>query len=704
MPIAIPSASAPVITCYTKAAWANSWTEQPLLWCDQLVEQVAPAHPSATLRYRYGKAIMPEIGSRPADSSLTTVARGSLIGKYVKIDVTGLGIWYGIIVNTDDQRAGELSGAVPSGVENYTAMGLTWLLDQVPILQSKVKTAAGTWFIDRVIPFNGGTDGSSRSDRVAWANYDPTEKCFTDSALTALPPRWTAANAVEYIINNFNPVDAAGSVLVPFALDSTALSFLDYKIGLIDYDGATPWAVINALVDRRRGLGWHAFIDSGTVKLKIWSQTTTDITLPSGSVIPANPDTMTYDFDSAVNIKDAVVSTTIMARFDQVICRGERAGSIFTVRPQTNFEKDWATPEETLYNLAATGKTGYAALSDEDKQAANEDYRASDKNANVYCWWKLKDQWNGRAATEPVNNAAPFALPKIDSDGLLDTETRANIQRNGIRIQQFVPLRQGVDYTKPINPELSLADADTDFIAPMMFLKTPPIRTATTTDGGWVHCERLNQAAGANSAKRPYTYAVELLVRSEVPGLSLRVVGKPQHYIAQDKYVPNGSWENIAAGEGINHDQWLATVYMLQDSYARAQYPQQADLPSLDLVKPLLINVAGAHCDYLVPGTVVGVDAGELKKSAAGGFVRDDRPILRDLARMAFMWYGQERRILSLSFRGLSSGFSLGHLITTIGSGGNAQTINTCITSITYNLTAGTTSLVTSFGELDFQS
>lgn len=182
------------------------------------------------------------------------------------------------------------------------------------------------------------------------------------------------------------------------------------------------------------------------------------------------------------------------------------------------------------------------------------------------------------------------------------------------------------------------------------------------------------------------------------------MVGKPQHYIAQDLYTSNGSWENIAAGEGINHDQWLATIYMLQDAYARAQYPEQDDLPSLDLIKPLLLNVRGAHCDYMLPGTVVGVDAGELKKSTAGGFVRDDRPKLRDIARMAFMWYGQERRILNLSFRGLSSGFSLGHLITTIGSGGNTQTINTCITSITYNLTAGTTSLVTSFGELDFQS
>lgn len=704
MPIPVPTASAPVVTCYTKATWAGSWTEQPLLECLQLVEQVAPAHPSAVLRYRYGKALLPEIGSRPADAVLATVARGSLIGKYVKIDVTGLGIWYGVLVNTDDRRDGELTGNVPSGVETYTAMGMTWFLDQTPILQTKVKTLAGSWVIDRVIPFNGGTDPDPmRRNRVAWKNYDPTLKCFTDRFLTPAVEAWKASHAVEYILENFAPVNAAGSVLVPFALDATALTFLDYEIGQISYEGATAWAVINSLIDRRRGLGWHAYIDSGTVKLKVWSQTTTDITLPSGSTIPANPDTMTYNFDSAVNVKDASVSTTIMARYDQVICRGEQAGSVFTVRPQTNFEKDWTTADQSKYNTAASTKTGYSSLSDSDKEAANQDVRAGDNLARVFSWWRLKKTWDGRSATDPVSGTAPFAFPKMDADGYLDTETRANIQRSGLRIQQFLPMRQGVDYTKAIVPELDLEDdSETDYLAPLMFLKTQAIRTSSAADGGWVHCERLNQSAEANSSRRPYSYPVELLVREDTPGLILRVVGKPQHYIAQDLYTPNGSFENIAAGEGINHDQWLATIYMLQDAYARAQYPEQADMPSLDLVRPLLLNIRGAHCDYMLPGTIVAVDAGELKKNVSGGFVRDDRPKLRDIARMAYMWYGQERRILNLSFRGISSGFSLGHLITTIGSGSNTQTINTAITSITYNLQAGTTTLLTSFGELDF--
>lgn len=713
MPISVPSASSPTITVYTKTAWADSWTEQPLMIAHQVVENAAPSHGTAKLSYRYGKTIQPAIGSRPADSSMTTISRPSFVGKYVKITISSIGDWYGVIQDGDDDRHGLLGGSVESGVFHYNAVGLTWFLDQVPILQSKVKNAAGSWLIDRTIPFNGGTDPDpKRKNRVAWKNYDSTLKCFTDRFLTTTPTAWKASNAAEYILDNFGPVNAAGSVLITFELDTDALTFLDYEIGRLSYDGMTPWQVLNKLIDRRRGLGWHTYISSGVVKIKVWSQTDTDITLPSGSVIPANPDTMTYDFDNAVNIKVAAVGTTLMSKFDQVIVRGERAGSVFSVRPQTNFEKDWTDTQKNAYNAAASLKTGYSSLSDDDKEAANMDFRAQDSLARVFSWWRPKTSWDGRSATDPASGTNQYALPKIDADGELvetgsaspPTYERANIQRSGLRILPYIPLRQGVDYTKPITADVdSDDDAEADFLPPMVFFKTTAIRTATgSLDAGWMHGERLNQSVDSNSSKRPYSYSVDIAVREDAPGLVLRTIGKPQHYIAQDLYTSNGSWENISSGEGLNHDQWIATVYILQDNYCKATYPLTDDLPSLDLIRPLKIDVEGAHLDYIAPGTIVAVEAGELKKTTQGGLLRDDRQKLKDIARLAFMWYGQDRRILDLSFKGITTGFSLGHLITEIGATGHEETINTCITSITYNLQDGTTRLQTQFGELDF--
>lgn len=704
MPASLPTASQPTVTIYTKTAWADSWAEQPLAVGLQMVLQAAPSHPSATIAWRYGVGMLPEIGSRAADSAVATIARGAQIGKYIRINVSGLGDWYGVILDNTDHRAGELTGAVPSGVEVYTCFGLTWFLDQTPITQTKVKHSGGTWLIDRVIPFNGGTDSAmKRANRVSWRNYDETAKCFTDRTQTTAPKAWRAKHAAEYVLENFAPRNAAGSVLLPFGLDSTAADFLDYELGTIDYANQTPWQLLNQIIDRRRGLGWHLILDAGTLKVKVWSQTDVDITLPSGSVIPENADQTTYNFDTAVNIEDASVSTTLMSRYDQVIVRGERAGSVFTVRPQTNFEPDWTTADKNAYNAGASAKTGYSTLADSDKEAANSDVRASDKLAKVFSWWRPKTTWNGRAAMDPATGTGPFCFPKIDVDGEDDTETAANIQRAGLRVLPYLPMRQGVDYTLAITPDRELDDEnETDFLPPMLFLKGLPIRTAVTSDGGWIHCERLAQAVEANSSRRPYTYSVELAVREDAPGIILRTVGKPQHYIAQDQYSPQGSFENIT-GEGINHDQWIATIYMLQDAFCRAQFPLQADVPSLDLVRQLLIDVAGAHLDYLVPGTIVAVDSGELKKSASGGYLRDDRDKLRDLARMAFAWYGQQRRILHLSFKGITTGFDIGTLITKIGSGANEETINTCITSVVYDLQAGTTQLHTQFGEVDFR-
>lgn len=704
MPITIPTAAEPVTTCYTKTAWADAWTEQPLLQAVSITDQVAPGHSSAMLRYKYGKAILPAIGSRPADSTLTTVARGGLISKYVKIVVSGLGTWWGVIIDLTDSRAGALGGTVPSGVEQYTAFGLTWFLDQIPILQTHCRAASSTIVIARCIPFNGGTDGQRRSNRVAWKNYDSTNKVFTDRTRTAAPAAWKASNAIEYVIDKFAPRNAADAILIPFALHASALTFLDYEIGMVDYEAMTPWQLINKLIDRKRGLGCHAIVESDTIKLVVWSQNAASITLPSGSSIPANPNTMTYDFDSAVNVKNVTVSSTAVAKYDQVIVRGERAGSVFSVRPETNMEKDWTTADQTKYDQGASLKTGYSLLSDADKQAANNDARASDPLARVYSWWKPKFAWDGRSATDPATGAAPYAFPKIDSDGLPATGTPAVFQRAGLRVETFLPLRQGVDYSSgPIAADTdSSDDAETDFIPPILFLKSDAIR-ASTSDAGWIHAERLNQSVSANSSKRPYDYSIDLAVREDAPGLIFRTVGQPQHYLAKELFVPAFSGENLTT-DAFDSTKWLATIYILQDQWCRAQWPLAASLPALDLIRPLSLYVAGAHLDYIVPGTIVAVDAGELKKTALGGYVRDDRNKLKDIARLAFAWHGQTRRILQLSFKGITSGFSLGHLITSIGTGGLSETVNTCITSITYDLVSGTTQLSTSFGELDFTS
>jgi len=662
----------------------------------------APSHSQATLSWRYGRTMQPKIGSRKADSAYVTIPRGDYLGNYVKIEFNGQ-TWWGVIQDGIDSRDGLLDDVTPTGTQSYTAFGLTWFLDQgMPILKSKIRYTGGTLEIDRTIPFNGGTDSAARKNAVGWKNYDATNKCFTDASQTPAPTAWKASDAISYLIANFTPKNAAGTVLVQYELATDAATYLDYELPRTDYDGLTLWQAIVRLVDRKRGLLLMTDVVGNKVRLIVRSQNAASITLPSGGVIPANPDTRSYNFDRAYNVSNPTISTTLLSRYDQVICLGERAGSVFTIRPQTNAEPEWSGDRQTEYRQGASLLTGYSSLNDSDKAAANEDRRAADDLARVYSWWKMKAAWDGRSDTDPSSVSAPYALPKIDADGVADLATRADVQRSGLRIATFLPLRQGLDYhTATITPATNDSDSvDADFLPPILLLKTTAIRSSG--DAGWVHGERLNAAAASQSSKRPNNFSVDLSVREDAIGLILKTQGAPQHYLAKDDFSSLAAFDDIPSGEGINKQDWLATIYVQQDQYCRAQYPLQADLPSLDLIRPLILRIANAFLDYVVPGTILAVKAGVLQKTTAGGYVRDDRPRLKDIARLAYEWHGQTRRTLSLSLRGIVSSFSVGHLITTIGAGSTLETINTAITAVTYDFNGGTMQIQTQFGELDF--
>ena len=705
MTVTLPIAyeSRPVV--YTKTTWAGDWTEQPLLQAMTIAVQAAPGHSSATLSWKYGQTMQPEIGSRKADSYLTPIPRGDFLGNYVRIEFLNQ-VWWGVIQDVEDDNHGLVDGKIPKGMETYTAFGLTWFLDNgKPITQTKVKYVGGTHTIDRAIPFNGGTDGSQvrRKNSVAWKNYDSTEKCFTDRGVTAAPAAWKASTAIEYILENFSPRDADDEPLVPFVLASDAASFLDYELPLVDYDGLTPWQLITRLVDHKRGLLLFTKVVNDEIELVVRSQNATAITLPSGGTIPANPDLMTYNFDNAVNIRSAKVTSTLVRKYDQVICLGERAGSVFTVRPGVNFEADWTDSQKTTYNAAASALSGYSALSTEDKAAANTDRRAADDLERVFSWWRASLAWDGRSATDPTGGSPPYAFPSIDSDGTVTTSAGANVQRGGLRVQDFLPLRAGVDYTSAaITADTDgTDDADADYLPPILLLKATAIRGSG--DAGWVHGERLNAGYDSESAKRQYKFSVDLQVREDSFGLIFKTQGAPQHFLCRDLFTAADGSDSVPTTESLTSTDWLATVYVQQDQFCRAQYPKQADLPALDLIRPLVLRFERAFLDYVVPGTVLGVKAGELQKSAAGGYVRDDRQRLEDMARLAYAWHGQTRRILSLSFKGITSGFEVGHLITTIGSGSNVREINTAITSVQYDLTGGSMSVQTQFAEMDFR-
>lgn len=697
--------------CYTKPTWAESWIEQPLLRCQVVSDQAAPAHARAQLTYRYGVANLPKIGSRPADVGKATIPRASLLGNYVKVvialdeDATETIDWYGVMTDTADDRKGDLDGTIPSGSESYTAYGLTLLLEKsFPVTRSLVKDTIDTRFVDIAIPFNGGYDGRQSRDRVASANYHPTAKCFTDST-AGTPVLWSAANAVEYLLEHFPPRDVSSAKLVPFVASNAAV--LTYKLPATEYDGQNVWQILNRLIPRKRGLGFHATIDKkttpNTVAINVFSHLAADIVLSDGT-LSKNTNTTELNFTTSVNVLSATVTSSAIQTYDQFIVRGNNIGSVFTLAPDFNFEQGWTLSHQAAYNVAASATAGHDDLGDEEQASANADFRARDEYHDVFSHWVIPKDWDGNAIKLSDESTEP-AVWWVDETGEPQIDSVGPFWRSAFRFEDFVPLRAQVDY-KTI-PELDDIDGTTEFLKPIVAFNVP-VEFDDSSSGfessstyvRWCMAERLDAAADTEDPNRGHTYTVQTRLQPDSPGIALEVVGGQQHFIAADKFQANSDLDEIPEGQSLYANDFAATIYLPLQQRLFARRPEAP--VSGDVARTLVIDIADAYLDRLIPGTVVGIsDEGQLIETA-GGWLRDDRSRLLDIAKIAETWYATNRKTIDLSFRAIDNTFGVGQLVTSIVSAAGTEAINTVVTSISIDLVRGTTTLRTQYEELDF--
>lgn len=695
--------------CYTRATWTASWTERPLLECLRLTDALAPSHGSAEFTIPYGTGLMPQIGSRPADDVPTVFPKPEYLDHYVKVILSTGVTWHGIIVEQDDMQLGVLDGN-PSGRITYTAFALTFLFERAePLRKSVVLNSQDTpekITVNIGIPFNAGSDGRSDRTRVASANYDDTKKCFTDRTLTTEPKRWTAKTAFEYLLKEFPLKNANATELIQVTMTTESKACLDYELPEFAYHGMTFWEIFTKLVDRRRGLMLYAKIVNDQLALVVDSSAKTQITLPSTSVIPANRNQTEYDFETATNVGRISIGKSALQKYDQVEVIGEQVGVVFTVSPELTstgqMDFDWETSLETEYESGATGETGYSSLTTEQKAAANADFRAADKFAPVYSWWRLRWLWNGKGKNKISGGTNKPAVITVKDNGDLDITTVAPFYLDGLRFADFVPMRPGIDYRTDVTTETDDGDEhQKDYLAPMVFVQLNPVNThSSSADEGWVHAERINAALKTGATEREYEWAIQLKARRDAPGLILEVVGAPQHYTAVDTFSGDSGVDDVPENQGVNLRNWLATVYMPLQQHVRGVYPKPDDVESGDVKRVLQIQLPGCHLDYLIEGSVVAVKGGALQ-TTEGGHLRDDRKRADDLAKLAYQWYGETRQTLNMSFRGIAEGFSVGQLIKSVKQDGITQDINTVVSAVTLDLKGVSSSIATNFAELD---
>jgi hypothetical protein len=199
----------------------------------------------------------------------------------------------------------------------------------------------------------------------------------------------------------------------------------------------------------------------------------------------------------------------------------------------------------------------------------------------------------------------------------------------------------------------------------------------------WAEIDKLGAAAGIETlgVGDGRNISCSVSVQDAAPGLVLKAHGTyGQHSLAGSEFTPLAvdyyeaawDWKTI-----------MATIAMEADRCVEVKYPAEL-VAECDVARILRINAGDrAALHYVAPGTVVALQNGvPVRVTYPGGFIRDDRDLLNDLAQVAYEWFGVLRQALTLTYRQAYQVVAIGDLITTIGSGATLQTLRTVVTEI----------------------
>lgn len=151
----------------------------------------------------------------------------------------------------------------------------------------------------------------------------------------------------------------------------------------------------------------------------------------------------------------------------------------------------------------------------------------------------------------------------------------------------------------------------------------------------------------------------------------------------------------------VDYREIVATVSMYTDERVRVEVDAQETEPG-EVEKVKRIAIPGAHCWVLAPGTCLSWKGGAWETVVLGGLtIRDDVPILQNVAKMARAWYGRRRATVSCTYKEMALLDRLGHVIQEVTAAGTTVPAGTVITRIDYDFDELTTTFASEWKDID---
>jgi hypothetical protein len=690
---------------YIRQHWTDTWLPAPGLYCESFRFACGPDVSEALLTRNHGHAVL-----TAGTQVLAPRAKLDLSGWFVKVELSqdnGLGAvpavkWIGVIVGEAEQRAGSQIVGIPIGSQAFQARGLEFLL------QRKLVDSAFTQAVEdledreiqRSVGFNLGAGRGSESQRRANRSFSEGEKGpFVFRFQLDVAEEWTAANIVDYLLTYHAPADRDGLVRVPIAFDAgLSTEILGTFKPTLSSEGKTVKELLDELVDRRRAMTWFlsptAF--GGVLELpnlRVFTFNHEALNLPSGQVVPPNPSIVPWYQEDDNTIKSLSLTRDDATRIDLVIARGEPLGACWTVSQALDtLDKDWSSTQQTAYNDGATNDAGYASLPTfEDQKTANQAVRNGAFLLKVYRYFRVPLDWDG---TMPTGGEVVCPIP-FDPEDPPDELESTTFWVAGLRFQTRLPLLSEHDYedVASITNE-TLDESSAEYLRPFGVIYHSGTSRYYPIDRLPVGAWDVEPESGGRH------WSIGVRMQEEQLGVILDVHGAMQHAIAADEFVAADEADEGDYTATLRWQDIYLTVFAEFDQHVEAREPETLTTDS-DAVRELVIRVPNARLDYLVPGTVIGLETDGTLQTSGGGYVRDDREKLKDIAAAAWRWYGQTRRALTGTVRNLVTTLRIGDLISVIGDPLEPVEVYSVITSMTYDVRGGTITIQTQFASLD---
>jgi hypothetical protein len=732
---------------YRSDTLGTDWQEVEYLHCDNLALRACPGVDECHLTYVYGEI------AREDGTPFELYEPLTLIGSYVKVVLEGATLdgedvtWYGVVEIDDSTPNGSgANGDTPSGIQRFTAFGLARLLERAMVMTCEVDATQNATLPQQRVTLEHGADYNQYHRRTATRQGNRTtdpqlgnpnlfywlSRTITSDSL------WTADDLVRTLLQLTPPIDGAGERVCEWVLDGEpGDNRLAWYEPVISTDGRTLKTILDELIPVRRGLGYTIRYEEtagprGRATIVPFSFAADDILLSDAKTLPGNADPVELDFENALDVQARIVES-VTNSYDEVVAVGNFATSTCTLSfgqsdalrgAPFQFRPDWTDAQETSYREGATSASGYTGAYRVIQYEMNARWRQRDELRPVFRRYAIYPYWDGLVWDYTAGNDVatkywfnppwpddPQTGKSVrDTDPLAEplqpysaTQTPPQYSASRLIIEPFLPFVDACNYTDNriatgVWTDDLPEETDWQYLSPFLYAVTD------RSDSGSPKHDALDRLAEHSSNERQRRrWSAVLRPLPDRAAVEINVQGAPQHFLARSRA---GAMAAIEPFNDPQKEQGLDWVDMRATVCIRLPWRVQhririRETPVAGRTWRVQYIGVDARLDYVVPDTVVRLAAGLVEKST-GGFVRDDRGRLAEIAQAAARWYQTERQTLFFAIRGVVETVQVGQLITSVGGRYTLEGINTPVTGIRYDLLRQTTELETSMAELDF--